>query len=272
MPSSPPLLSCKHNNCAYSTTRKDHLDVHARSHTNERPYPCSLCPYAAKHSSALRRHGLIHSPVKDLKCQTCGKGFSRKDHLASHTSSCQKREQSISGKRKRSSANDDEYVELDSVFQAGETTEEEDASVRSRLRDRSSLTSVFNPSSTTDIDDLRESSESNAKLSTGLGSKKLNTHTPSRSKRKPTPPSTYARRKKLEVVVPCVETIWPWYSSQERAGERRISSPDPSNDVREPGASPSSLPQDIPNTFATIPTLDEMEESEVADMLLLNVA
>jgi hypothetical protein len=46
--------------CGYSTKYFSSVQVHARTHTNEKPFVCSFCPYASAQLSNLKKHVAIH--------------------------------------------------------------------------------------------------------------------------------------------------------------------------------------------------------------------
>ncbi|KAI3361125.1 hypothetical protein L3Q82_013320 [Scortum barcoo] len=72
--------------CGKSFRWSSRLTHHQRSHNNERPYRCNLCPKAFKGSSALLYHQRSHSGEKPYKCQDCGKAFKRSSLLQVHQS------------------------------------------------------------------------------------------------------------------------------------------------------------------------------------------
>lgn len=46
--------------------RSDHMRLHTRTHTNERPFQCRLCGGSFKRSDELARHmrSLLHTQIK----------------------------------------------------------------------------------------------------------------------------------------------------------------------------------------------------------------
>ena len=49
-------LKCPWPYCTYSTFRNDHLKIHVRKHTGERPYRCPHCEYRCNQKSQLNGH------------------------------------------------------------------------------------------------------------------------------------------------------------------------------------------------------------------------
>nr|XP_054920449.1 putative zinc finger protein 876 [Dermacentor andersoni] len=102
----------KCESCGKLCHRADHLDVHKRRHTEERPYKCEICdksfrcprhlcfhkrkhtdekPYKCKicdklfrSSYQLNSHKLTHTGKKPYTCETCGKSFMRMTDLHRH--------------------------------------------------------------------------------------------------------------------------------------------------------------------------------------------
>ncbi|KAJ9597647.1 hypothetical protein L9F63_011481, partial [Diploptera punctata] len=57
--------------CNTSFSRKSNLILHLRTHTNEKPFKCTICNMSFKQKSNLVRHSGVHTNEKPFKCSQC---------------------------------------------------------------------------------------------------------------------------------------------------------------------------------------------------------
>ncbi|KAN0063880.1 hypothetical protein ACQY0O_003486 [Thecaphora frezii] len=80
------IARCPYPNCnkTFAKNRSYNLKAHLRSHSQMKPFACSVCPRAFSRKHDLERHARVHSGDKPYICEICGKGFPRSDALRRH--------------------------------------------------------------------------------------------------------------------------------------------------------------------------------------------
>ncbi|WBW70602.1 DNA-binding transcription factor, calcineurin responsive Prz1 [Schizosaccharomyces osmophilus] len=75
---------CSFPNCGKRFTRAYNLKSHMNTHTNYRPFQCSICGKSFARQHDKRRHEQLHSGIKAFACPTCHQRFARMDALNRH--------------------------------------------------------------------------------------------------------------------------------------------------------------------------------------------
>ncbi|KAJ9596020.1 hypothetical protein L9F63_012753, partial [Diploptera punctata] len=74
--------------CSKTFNRKDHLNIHLRSHNNYKPFTCSFCSKSFTGKSNLNVHLRLHNNERPFKCSLCSKSFADKSNLNVHLRRC----------------------------------------------------------------------------------------------------------------------------------------------------------------------------------------
>lgn len=81
----------KCESCPYTAKYKSYVEIHARIHTNEKPFKCKFCPKSFLRSPDLKVHMRTHVNEFRLHCSNCLQGFDVEKEMEEHESGCKKR-------------------------------------------------------------------------------------------------------------------------------------------------------------------------------------
>ncbi|KAI9197477.1 uncharacterized protein BJ171DRAFT_428056 [Polychytrium aggregatum] len=78
--------ACDYEGCGRAFSRQFNLKAHKKTHEDcrDRPFECPICNQRFFRNHDLTRHSTVHTKVKEWKCESCDKEFTRKDALARH--------------------------------------------------------------------------------------------------------------------------------------------------------------------------------------------
>lgn len=85
-PQRPKKYICPVKGCGKAYNRPCLLEQHSRTHSNVKPFVCSLCNAGFGRKDHLQRHMLKHTAQQDkpYHCEVCGKGLNSPQHLERH--------------------------------------------------------------------------------------------------------------------------------------------------------------------------------------------
>ena len=77
-------FKCPFPGCHWKFVFKNELTYHLRSHSQEKPYLCDLCGYAASTKIRLQRHNITHTGERKYHCEYCTYKAGNSTHLHRH--------------------------------------------------------------------------------------------------------------------------------------------------------------------------------------------
>lgn len=81
---------CPHPGCAFTSSRKTHLNDHLATHSKTKVHQCEVCGHSFSHAKNMRRHMRLHAPASNLLTCTivsklqCNFRTTRPDKLRDH--------------------------------------------------------------------------------------------------------------------------------------------------------------------------------------------